>query len=70
MPSSQHIVSYPISQGQLVNLIGFVTVADDGSQLEGEAVVDVPKQEMLDHYVGWEPQAIALLNVSLASTLR
>ncbi|KAI5117644.1 hypothetical protein M0805_001300 [Coniferiporia weirii] len=58
-----HVVSYPISQGRLVNVIGFVTIpGGDGSELPGPAVIDVPKQEMVDQFNGWEPEIQALLD--------
>lgn len=59
-------MSYPISQGRLVNLVAFVTVpGGDGKRLEVPAVVDVPQKEMLDHYEGWEPEVFEMLNVRL-----
>ncbi|EJC99781.1 FAD/NAD-binding domain-containing protein [Fomitiporia mediterranea MF3/22] len=61
----KHVVSYPISQGRLVNLVPFVTVpSGEGKQLDGPAVVDVTKQEMLDQYKGWEPEVYSLLDSS------
>ncbi|KAH8119851.1 hypothetical protein DFH11DRAFT_11993 [Phellopilus nigrolimitatus] len=59
----KHVVSYPISQGRLVNLVAFVTVpGGDGKDLDGPAVVDVSKQEMLECYKGWEPEVQQLLD--------
>ncbi|KAL5492945.1 hypothetical protein ACEPAI_4393 [Sanghuangporus weigelae] len=59
---NKHVVSYPISEGRVVNLVPFVTVPGaDGEELDGPAVVDVSKQEMLDQYKGWEPEVLNLL---------
>lgn len=57
-------MSYPISKGRLVNLIGFVTVIDGEDTLyEGPAVRPVPKEEMVGHFKGWEPEAENLMDV-------
>ena len=68
----QHIVSYPISQGRLVNLVAFVTIpGGEGQELKGPAVIDVPKDEVLEYYKGWEPAMEQLLDVSgVGMTLR
>ncbi|KAL5530919.1 hypothetical protein ACEPAG_3795 [Sanghuangporus baumii] len=59
---NKHVVSYPISEGRVVNLVPFVTIPGaDGEELDGPAVVDVSKQEMLDQYKGWEPEVLNLL---------
>ncbi|EJC99819.1 FAD/NAD-binding domain-containing protein [Fomitiporia mediterranea MF3/22] len=61
----KHVISYPISQGRLVNIVAFITVpGGEGKQFDGPAVVDVTKQEMLDQYKGWEPEIHSLLNCS------
>lgn len=62
----QHVVSYPISQGRQVNIVAFITVpGGEGKQLEGPAMIDVAKQEVLDQYEGWEPEVLNLLSVCL-----
>lgn len=62
----QHVVSYPISQGTLINIVAFVTVpGGEGTDHPGPAMIEVPKQEMLDQYEGWEPDLLTLLDVSL-----
>ncbi|THG99501.1 hypothetical protein EW145_g7256 [Phellinidium pouzarii] len=59
----KRIISFPISQGRLVNFIAYVTgPGRDGNELGGPSVTDVTKQEMIDHYQGWEPEVQALLN--------
>jgi len=58
----KHVVTYPISQGHLVNIVAFVTVpGGEGKELNGPAMVDVTKQEVLDQYIGWEPEVRNLL---------
>lgn len=60
----QHIVSYPISQGRTINLVIFITIPDgEDTLLDGPAVVDATKEEVLEHYKGWEPEIQSLLNV-------
>ncbi|OCB85076.1 FAD/NAD-binding domain-containing protein [Sanghuangporus baumii] len=59
---SKHVVSYPISQGRLVNIVPFVTAADaEGKPYDGPTVVDVSKQKLIDEYRGWEPELLQLL---------
>ena len=36
----------------------------EGKKLEGPAVIDVEKRELTKQYSGWEPELIALLDVS------
>ena len=46
--------------------MAFVTVlGGEGQKLEGPAVIDVEKKEMIEQYHGWEPELLALLEVSL-----
>lgn len=60
----QHIVSYPISQGKLLNFVALVTVpGGEGKALEGPSAVDVPNAEMAAHYKDWEPEVLELLEV-------
>ncbi|KAJ4479594.1 hypothetical protein C8J55DRAFT_560753 [Lentinula edodes] len=60
---SKHIVVYPINGGKLINIAAFI------SQPEGEGKVFPAshgsrrtKEEMLDAFSGWEPEAIQLLS--------
>ncbi|KLO12216.1 FAD/NAD-binding domain-containing protein [Schizopora paradoxa] len=58
----RHIVSYPISRGKLINLIGFVSHPEkEGTKLEGPAVIDVPREEMISPYAGFETEARQLM---------
>lgn len=63
----QHIVTYPVSQGRHVNIVALVTADDEGTDVPGPDVVFVPKEEVLDHFVGWEPEVQILLKVSFGS---
>jgi len=60
----KHIVSFPISRGRFLNLIGFVTVPEgEGAKLEGPSVKDVPKDEMTENFVStWEPEIRQLMS--------
>ena len=67
----KHIVSYSISQGKLINLVAFVTVPDgEGKPLTGPTVMDVSKQELVEHFKGWEQEAQDLLDVSIPCIVR
>ncbi len=62
----RHIVSYPISRGKLINLIGFVSFPEcEGQKLDGPSVVDVPREDAIEPFSSWEPEARALMNVSI-----
>ncbi|KAF9239487.1 hypothetical protein BU15DRAFT_61991 [Melanogaster broomeanus] len=58
----KHIVAYPISQGQLLNVVILCHDPDAfGTPFEGHWVVDVSEKEIVDQYQYWEPQARALV---------
>jgi len=58
----RHIVSYPISRGKLINLIGFVSFLEcEGQTLDGPSVVDVPREDMIEPFSSWEPEARMLM---------
>jgi salicylate hydroxylase len=58
----QHIISYRISQGRLLNVIAFYTVINgEGTKYQDKWFADVPTQEVVDCYKGWEPEVLALL---------
>ncbi|KAI0316051.1 hypothetical protein OF83DRAFT_1060972 [Amylostereum chailletii] len=60
--SISHVVTYPISRGELVNLVAFVTVPDGyGKEYEGRWVHDVPPDELREQYAGWEPEVSSIL---------
>ena len=48
-----------------MNLVAFVTIpGGEGQELKGPAVMDVPTDEVLEYYKGWEPAMEQLLDVS------
>ncbi|KAI0640657.1 hypothetical protein C8Q79DRAFT_1004238 [Trametes meyenii] len=52
-----HVITYPISHGKYLNWIGFVTVpGGEGTAYPRKWVVDVPKEEVIQHFSGWEPE--------------
>lgn len=60
----QHIITYPISGGRLINVVAFVSEPEkEGTVYAGNEVELRPQQEMLDQYVGWEDEAVEVLQV-------
>lgn len=58
----KHVVTYPISQGTLVNFVGFYTIPGaEGTTFTGKWVQDVPVEEVMACYAGFEPEVQALL---------
>ncbi|TFK35822.1 FAD/NAD(P)-binding domain-containing protein [Crucibulum laeve] len=59
-----HIVTYPISQGRLVNVAAYYSEPqNEGTTLQGAVVSDVSKEEMLSKFEGWEDEVISLLKL-------
>ncbi|KAI0666040.1 hypothetical protein C8Q78DRAFT_995036 [Trametes maxima] len=53
----KHVITYPISHGKYLNWIGFVTIpGGEGSTYPRKWVLDVPKEEVIQHFSGWEPE--------------
>ncbi|EGO23290.1 hypothetical protein SERLADRAFT_440027 [Serpula lacrymans var. lacrymans S7.9] len=58
----QHIVTYPVSRGALVNVAAFYTEAEDiGKKFEGHWVSDASEEELLKSFENFEPEARAIL---------
>ncbi|KAF9482106.1 FAD/NAD-P-binding domain-containing protein [Pholiota conissans] len=58
----RHVVSYSISQGDIVNIVTFVSQPEKhGQHYDGEWVTNCDKQELLDCYANWEPEVGSLL---------
>ncbi|KAI0676716.1 FAD/NAD-P-binding domain-containing protein [Trametes maxima] len=58
-----HLVAYPIAQGQILNLAAVIMYpGQEGTIYEGPWTADVPKEEVLKNYVGWEPEVVSALN--------
>lgn len=62
----QHVVSYSISQGSIVNVVTFRSEPEkEGSTYPDTTwVTECSQQELLDCYAGWEPDVIEMLQVS------
>ncbi|KAF8438426.1 hypothetical protein L210DRAFT_3481584 [Boletus edulis BED1] len=59
---NKHIVAYPISQGQLINVVIFVHNHDAfGAPFEGHWVTDVSEDEVSHLFEGWDVHAEALV---------
>ncbi|EED84531.1 predicted protein, partial [Postia placenta Mad-698-R] len=55
MSSAQHVVSYSISRGSVVNVVALVSY-------EGPWVTDCSAQELHECYAGWEPEVVDLIS--------
>lgn len=65
------MVVYPISQGQIINVVAFYSNPDDeGQPLEGPVVREATQQEMMNVYKGWESEVQTLLEVGEHSMMR
>ncbi|KAI0824328.1 FAD/NAD-P-binding domain-containing protein [Trametes gibbosa] len=52
-----HVVTYPISKGRILNVAAVVTHTEmAGTIYDGPWTVDVPKSEVQGAFVGWEPE--------------
>jgi salicylate hydroxylase len=61
---SQHILSYPMSDGESINIVGLVhDESQEDTRHEGVLIKDVSNAEMLSLYEGYEPEVQALLKV-------
>lgn len=64
----QHLAVYPISRGQLINVVAFVTIpqgAEKHLTYPGKWVQEATIEEMKEAYSGWEPEVQALLDVRI-----
>lgn len=64
----QHLAVYPISRGQLINVVAFVTVpqgAEKHLKFPGKWVQEATVEDMKEAYAGWEPEVQALLDVGI-----
>jgi len=58
----KHVVGYSIAQGDIVNVVTFVSEPEKHGQLyEGDWVTDCENDELLNCYSGWEPEVEQLL---------
>ncbi|KAF8335118.1 hypothetical protein F5887DRAFT_989602 [Amanita rubescens] len=58
----KHIVSYPMSDEEFINIVGFVhNETQEETRHEGALIKEVPNAEMLSLYEGFEPEVQALL---------
>ncbi|KAI0637654.1 FAD/NAD-P-binding domain-containing protein [Trametes polyzona] len=56
MGKNKHVVTYPISQGRILNVAAIVSQPElAGTVHEGPWTVDVAQDEAVAPYVGWEP---------------
>lgn len=58
------MVSYPLVAGTLGNVVCYCNEENGlGRPYSGPWVADVPEQEVIDHYKGWEPDLVHMLEV-------
>ncbi|KAG1734939.1 uncharacterized protein EDB91DRAFT_577444 [Suillus paluster] len=61
----KHIISYPVSEGRLLNVVAFVTKEQKpGTPFEGRWVSDVSNEELQEQYQDFEPAVKNLLKCS------
>jgi len=57
----KHIVTFPVSKGKLINVVIFLHNRDTfGSPFKGRWVTDVPEEEVVHLFEGWDIRAEAL----------
>ena len=55
----QGVVSYPISQGKIINFAAMVLIPDgEGKRHDGPTVIEASKQDLVDIYKGWEKEVV------------
>lgn len=65
-----HIVVYPISAGRIINVVAFMSkVENEGKALNDLEIRDATREEVLEHFSGWEEEVMQLLSVSGAEIL-
>ncbi|KAF8197066.1 FAD/NAD(P)-binding domain-containing protein [Pholiota molesta] len=53
----KHVVSYPVSQGKLINIVAFVTEPEkEGTYLEGPAVINPSSDVVSSFYAHWSKE--------------
>jgi salicylate hydroxylase len=57
-------MAYPISKGQLINFVAFVSHFErENTKFGGPWFTPTDKEEMARHFRGWEPEVQVLVNV-------
>lgn len=61
----QHVVCYAVGYGATtVNIVGFRTdTSKEGTVYDGPWVEDCTKEEVSQHFVGWEPEVQEIMEV-------
>lgn len=64
MAWTQHVVSYSISRGSIVNVVALASRPElEGTSYNGTWVVGCSKEELLQCFEGWEPEVMVMLEV-------
>ena len=61
----QHLVTYPISQGRIINVgIGITLPGTEGTIYEGSWTSPATKDDVVQGFTGWEPEVQEIIKVS------
>ncbi|KJA17341.1 hypothetical protein HYPSUDRAFT_1023379 [Hypholoma sublateritium FD-334 SS-4] len=67
---NKHVVSYPISAGKLINVVGFVSdPTKEGTFLEGPAVMSSTPDVVSSFFTGWSEEVKCIIN-NMSNPLR
>ena len=70
MGRSRHVAAYPISHLKLINFVGFRTYAEkEGTRFDGMFMEERPREELLEHFEGWDEEVQQLLQVCAACSV-
>ncbi|KAF9007510.1 hypothetical protein BDQ17DRAFT_1539879 [Cyathus striatus] len=62
--ASIHIVSYPISQGSLVNVVAYFSEPEkQGTLVKGPLVTDASVEEIVSKYEGWDEEVVSYIRL-------
>ena len=58
------VIAFLVSNGRLLNIAATRIYAEkEGSSIEGNMIREVPPEELLEHFEGWEDEAKQLCQV-------
>ena len=61
----QHVVTYPISSGRVLNVgLGVCCPGKEGVPYEGSWTRSATREEIVKHFSGWEPEVQEILKVN------
>nr|VWO94797.1 Mannitol 1-phosphate dehydrogenase [Ganoderma boninense] len=67
---AKHVITYPISHGNYLNLVAFVTIPNaEGTIYPHKWVIDAKKEDAMSAYSGWEPEVAQMLSCAEKPTI-